>query len=175
MYSVEPSGFMFAGCPACRPMTSRSTKKEPATQDAGIRGLVVLESWPTHLLKAKDALQNPERMFHFARTLAFTRFFAFCISSIKFLYLTLRLVISCARGDRLPDGFSLPLIRAVAHTLRFSPCSSGSRLIYVVARLPGQLAFGFFAVASGKAAFLVNRTPVFIGPAAFNINPLSAD
>jgi hypothetical protein len=41
--------------------------------------------------------------------------------------------------------------------------------------LPGQLAFGLFAVASGKAAFLVNRMPALIGLAAFNINPLSAD
>jgi hypothetical protein len=41
--------------------------------------------------------------------------------------------------------------------------------------LPGQLAIGLFAVTSGKAAFLVNRMTVFIGLAAFNINPLSAD
>ena len=53
--------------------------------------------------------------------------------------------------------------------------SSGSRLIYLTARLPGQLAFGFVAVASGKAAFLVNRMPLFIGLAAFNVNPLPAD
>jgi hypothetical protein len=51
----------------------------------------------------------------------------------------------------------------------------GSRLIYVIARLPRQLAFGFFAVASGKAAFLVNRMPFFIGLSAFNVNPLPAD
>jgi hypothetical protein len=52
---------------------------------------------------------------------------------------------------------------------------SGSRLIYVIARLPCQLAFGFLAVASGEAAFLVNRMSVFIGLAAFNVNPLPAD
>src|SRR5215831_17433678 len=34
----------------------------------------------------------------FARTRAFTRFFVFSISSTKFLYFTLRLVISCAWG-----------------------------------------------------------------------------
>ena len=52
---------------------------------------------------------------------------------------------------------------------------SGSRLIYVIARLPGQVAFGFLAVTSGKAAFLVNRMSVFIGLAAFSVNPLPAD
>ena len=36
---------------------------------------------------------------------------------------------------------------------------SGLRLIYVIARLPGQVAFGFLAVTSGKAAFLVNACP----------------
>jgi hypothetical protein len=30
-------------------------------------------------------------------------------------------------------------------------------------------------VASGKAAFLVNSMPVFIGLVAFNVNPLAAD
>jgi hypothetical protein len=52
---------------------------------------------------------------------------------------------------------------------------SGSRLIYVIARLPGQVAFGFLAVISGKAAFLVNRMSVFIGLAAFSVNALPAD
>jgi hypothetical protein len=51
----------------------------------------------------------------------------------------------------------------------------GSRLIYVIARLPGELAFGFLIVTLGKAAFLVNRISVFIGLAAFNVNPLPAD
>jgi len=37
------------------------------------------------------------------------------------------------------------------------------------------MTFGFFAVASGKAAFLVNRVPVFIGLAAVNVNPLPAN
>ena len=35
--------------------------------------------------------------------------------------------------------------------------------MYVIARLPSQVAFGFLAVTSGKAAFLVNRMSVFIG------------
>ena len=52
--------------------------------------------------------------------------------------------------------------------------SSGSRLFYVITRLPG-LAFGFFAVASGEVAFLVNRMPVCIGLEGFNVNPLVAD
>jgi len=39
----------------------------------------------------------------------------------------------------------------------------------------GQLAFGFSDVASGKAAFLVNNMPGFIGLVAFNVNPLPAD
>jgi hypothetical protein len=37
--------------------------------------------------------------------------------------------------------------------------------------MPGQPAFWFFAAALGKAS-LVKRMPVFIGLAAFNINPL---
>jgi hypothetical protein len=52
---------------------------------------------------------------------------------------------------------------------------NSSRLIYVIALLPSQLASGFFAVASGRAAFLVNRMPLFIGLSAFNVNPLPAD
>jgi hypothetical protein len=44
-----------------------------------------------------------------------------------------------------------------------------------MARLPGQVAFGFLAVTSEKAAFLVNRVSVFIGLAAFSVNPLPAD
>jgi hypothetical protein len=40
-----------------------------------------------------------------------------------------------------------------------------------MARLPGQLVFGFVALT----AFLVNRTPLLIGLAAFNVNPLPAD
>ena len=47
--------------------------------------------------------------------------------------------------------------------------------MYVTARLPGQLAFGFSVLASGKAAFLVNSMPLFIGLVAFNVNPLPAD
>ena len=61
-------------------------------------------------------------------------------------------------------------IREVANLIR-----SGSGLIYVTAGLPGQRAFGFSALASGKAAFLVNSIPLFIGLVAFNINPLTAD
>jgi hypothetical protein len=47
--------------------------------------------------------------------------------------------------------------------------------MYVTARLPGQLAFGFSVLTSGKAAFLVNSIPLIIGLVAFNINPLTAD
>src|ERR1039457_3456990 len=50
----------------------------------------------------------------FALTLAFTRFLAFCNSSTKFLYCALRLVIILPSPSRLPDGFSLSLISAVA-------------------------------------------------------------
>ena len=49
-------------------------------------------------LKAEDALQDPNGCSTFARTRAFVRFFAFCNSSTKSLYFTLRLVISCACG-----------------------------------------------------------------------------
>jgi hypothetical protein len=44
----------------------------------------------------------------------------------------------------------------------------GSRLVYVAARLLGQLAFGFFALTT----FLVSHTPLFIGLGAFTVNPL---
>jgi hypothetical protein len=58
--------------------------------------------------------------------------------------------------------------------MRIYSAVAGSRLIYVITGLPDQLAFGF-RVAAGKAAFLVNRMSVFIGLAAFSVNPLPAD
>src|SRR5271169_1446099 len=57
----------------------------------------------------------------FARTLAFTRFLAFCNSSTKFLYWTLRLVHILRSRSRLPDGFSLSLISTVAPHLALLP------------------------------------------------------
>jgi hypothetical protein len=65
--------------------------------------------------------------------------------------------------------------RCIGKRTRIYWAVSGSRLIYLMARLPGQVAFGFLAVTSGKAAFLVNRVSVFIGLAAFSVNPLPAD
>ena len=47
-------------------------------------------------------------------------------------------------------------------------------MLVCVARSPGQLAFGFFAVASGEVAFLVKRI-VSIGLEGFKVNPLMAD
>src|SRR5262250_3264104 len=64
----------------------------------------------------------------FARTLAFTRFFAFCNSSTKFLYLTLRLVISCACGAACRIASPCPRYAPSPHTLRSSPCSSSASM-----------------------------------------------
>ena len=91
---------------------------------------------------------------------------------------------SCSIGHAQLDSLDTdralgyaPAIRGMSLRMRevANLISSGSGLIYVTARLPGQLAFGFSALASGKAAFLVNSMPVFIGLVAFNVNPLPAD
>ena len=68
-------------------------------REAGAQPLVVLLN-PRYLTFSKPKMRFSIRngCSTFARTRAFTRFFAFCNSSTKFLYFTLRLVISCACG-----------------------------------------------------------------------------
>jgi len=57
----------------------------------------------------------------FARTLAFTRFLAFCNSSTKFLYLTSPASHILRSRSRLPDRFPLSLIPSIAPHLALFP------------------------------------------------------